>query len=96
MAANSGARIGVANSLKNKFKVCWTDEADPNKGFKYIYLTKEDYDGIVQDHHDTNADGKNVPMPVICTATTTASGEIRYMITDIIGIVSSVAVAGYR
>ena len=88
MAANSGARIGVANSLKNKFKVCWTDEADPNKGFKYIYLSKADYDAVVQDHQDSTAEGKNVPMPVICTPTTTATGEVRYMITDIIGIVS--------
>lgn len=40
MTANSGARIGMAQSLKDKFKVCFVDEADPSKGFKYIYMTK--------------------------------------------------------
>lgn len=28
----------MALSLKNKFKVCFVDEADPSKGFKYIYM----------------------------------------------------------
>ena len=38
LAANSGARIGMAQSLKSKFQVCFNDEADPSRGFKYIYL----------------------------------------------------------
>ena len=38
LAANSGARIGMAQSLKNKFRVCFVDEQDPSKGFKYIYV----------------------------------------------------------
>lgn len=38
LTANSGARIGMAQSLKNKFKVAFVDEADPSKGFKYIYM----------------------------------------------------------
>jgi acetyl-CoA carboxylase / biotin carboxylase 1 len=40
LAANSGARIGMAQSLKSKFKICWFDDQDPAKGYKYIYLTK--------------------------------------------------------
>ncbi len=44
IAANSGARIGMAESLKKLFKICWTDDTDPSKGFQYIYITK----GIVQ------------------------------------------------
>ena len=28
----------MAQSLKNKFKVAFVDEADPSKGFKYIYM----------------------------------------------------------
>ena len=40
LAANSGARIGMAQSLKNKFQVCFVDEQDPSKGFKYIYMAE--------------------------------------------------------
>jgi hypothetical protein len=44
LAANSGARIGMADSVKGRFKVAWQKEEDPNQGFKYLYLTKEDYE----------------------------------------------------
>lgn len=28
----------MAQSLKDKFQVCWQDDSDPSKGFKYIYM----------------------------------------------------------
>lgn len=40
LAANSGARIGMAQSLKSKFRIAWNDESDPAKGYRYIYLSK--------------------------------------------------------
>ena len=43
IAANSGARIGLAEELKHLYKVAWVDEATPNKGFKYIYLSPSDF-----------------------------------------------------
>ncbi|MPC07509.1 Acetyl-CoA carboxylase [Portunus trituberculatus] len=43
IAANSGARIGLAEEIKHMFKVAWEDPAEPDKGFKYLYLTPEDY-----------------------------------------------------
>ena len=43
IAANSGARIGLAEELKNLYKVAWVDEATPNKGFRYLYLSPSDY-----------------------------------------------------
>lgn len=46
MAANSGARIGVAEEVKACFKVGWSDESSPERGFQYVYLTPEDYDRI--------------------------------------------------
>eukprot|EP01041_Mallomonas_annulata_P000604 gene604-1167_t len=79
LAANSGARIGMAQSLKSMFQVCWTDENDPGKGFKYIYLKKVDYDNLL-----VLAEGNENSMPVICTPLET-NGELRYVITDIIG-----------
>ena len=43
LAANSGARIGLANEVRDKFKVAWEDPEDPEKGFSGLFLTPEDY-----------------------------------------------------
>uniref|UniRef100_A0AAQ5ZK67 acetyl-CoA carboxylase n=1 Tax=Amphiprion ocellaris TaxID=80972 RepID=A0AAQ5ZK67_AMPOC len=72
IAANSGARIGLAEEVKHMFQVAWIDPADPYKGFKYLYLTPQDYTRIsstnsVHCHHVEEG------------------GESRYIITDIIG-----------
>ncbi|XP_028270699.1 acetyl-CoA carboxylase isoform X2 [Parambassis ranga] len=72
IAANSGARIGLAEEVKHMFQVAWIDPSDPYKGFKYLYLTPQDYTRIsstnsVHCHHVEEG------------------GESRYIITDIIG-----------
>jgi acetyl-CoA carboxylase/biotin carboxylase 1 len=79
LAANSGARIGMAQSLKGKFQVCWSDEKDPTKGFKYIYLSSADYEYFAAKYKDDATS-----MPVICSPSS-VGGETRYTITDIIG-----------
>ncbi|XP_045594879.2 acetyl-CoA carboxylase isoform X3 [Procambarus clarkii] len=72
IAANSGARIGLAEEIKHMFKVAWEDPSEPDKGFKYLYLAPEDYkkvstlDSIHAELIDDN-------------------GEARYKINDIIG-----------
>lgn len=38
-----GARIGLADELKFKWKIAWINPDNQNKGFKYIYLTEADY-----------------------------------------------------
>lgn len=43
LAANSGARIGLANEVREKFNVAWDDPTDPEKGFSGLYLSPEDY-----------------------------------------------------
>jgi len=43
LAANSGARIGLAEEIKKKFNVAWIDPAEPAKGYRYLYLTPSDY-----------------------------------------------------
>ena len=78
LAANSGARIGMAQTLKKQFKVCWTDDKDPSKGFKYIYLDKDVYESF---HEKYSAD--KAKMPVICKPV--EDDASRMMITDIIG-----------
>ncbi|XP_030647474.1 acetyl-CoA carboxylase 2 [Chanos chanos] len=72
VAANSGARIGLAEEIRHMFQVAWIDPDDPYKGFKYLYLTPQDYTRIsatnsVHCHHVEEG------------------GESRYIITDIIG-----------
>lgn len=80
LAANSGARIGMTQSLKSLFQVSWTDEKDPSKGFKYIYLTKQDYDILLVKYK-----GDTSKLPVFCSPIKGPNGEERYIITDIIG-----------
>lgn len=43
IAANSGARIGVSESLKKVFRVAWRDDTAPNKGYEYLFLSRQDY-----------------------------------------------------
>jgi biotin carboxylase/acetyl-CoA carboxylase carboxyltransferase component/biotin carboxyl carrier protein len=45
-AANSGARIGLAKEVKACFRVAWVNPNDPTKGFKYLYVTPEDYETL--------------------------------------------------
>ena len=86
LAANSGARIGMAQSLKNKFQVCFSDDEDPSKGFKYIYLNEEDYAAMLAKY-----DGNESSLPLLCSAIE-VDGERRYVITDIIGEESDLGV----
>jgi acetyl-CoA carboxylase/biotin carboxylase 1 len=46
IAANSGARIGLASEVKDVFRVEWNDSSDPSKGFKYLYILDKDYQRI--------------------------------------------------
>ena len=82
IAANSGARIGLANELLSLFKVAWDDPSDPEKGFKYLYLTPDDY-------QDLTARGQE---NVIETQLIQDDSENRYKITSIIGLADDIGV----
>ncbi|XP_014484263.1 PREDICTED: acetyl-CoA carboxylase isoform X1 [Dinoponera quadriceps] len=72
-SANSGARIGLAEEVKALFRIAWEDESEPEKGFKYIYLTPDDY-------------ARLAPLnSVKASLIEDPAGESRYRITDIIG-----------
>ncbi|KAK9270500.1 hypothetical protein L1049_026080 [Liquidambar formosana] len=71
LAANSGARIGVAEEMKACFKVGWSDESNPERGFQYIYLTPEDHTCIRSS--------------VIAHELTLENGEIRWIVDSIVG-----------
>ncbi|XP_052203206.1 acetyl-CoA carboxylase 1-like [Diospyros lotus] len=71
LAANSGARIGVAEEVKVCFKVGWSDEVRPESGFQYVYLTPEDY--------------ARVSSSVIAHELKLPNGETRWVIDSIVG-----------
>ncbi|KYN07737.1 Acetyl-CoA carboxylase 1 [Cyphomyrmex costatus] len=72
-SANSGARLGLAEEVKALFRIAWEDENEPEKGFKYIYLTPDDY-------------ARLAPLnSVKASLIEDPAGESRYKITDIIG-----------
>lgn len=83
ISVNSGARIGLAEEVKSLFKVAWEDPDEPEKGFKYLYLTTEDYSKIA----NTNS------VRVILIED---EGEPRYKITDIIGKTDGLGVENLR
>ncbi|XP_056384806.1 acetyl-CoA carboxylase 2 isoform X2 [Hyla sarda] len=83
IAANSGARIGLAEELRHMFHVAWIDPSDPYKGFKYLYLTPQDYTRIssLNSVHCEHVEDE---------------GESRYVLTDIIGKEEGIGVENLR
>lgn len=73
VAANSGARIGVADSVRKIFKVAFKDTEKPENGFDFLYVAKEDYQSL-------NSERKN-----ILVEPATVGGQEVYRVTDIIG-----------
>ncbi|XP_069082673.1 acetyl-CoA carboxylase 1 isoform X3 [Pleurodeles waltl] len=83
VAANSGARIGLAEEIRHMFHVAWEDSADPYKGYKYLYLTPQDYKKVsaLNSVHCEHVEDE---------------GESRYKITDIIGKEEGIGVENLR
>lgn len=71
LAANSGARLGVAEEVKARFRVGWSDESNPERGFQYLYLTPDDY--------------AEMGSSVIAHELKLANGETRWVIDTIVG-----------
>jgi acetyl-CoA carboxylase / biotin carboxylase 1 len=78
LSANSGARIGLAEEVKRLFSVAWTDPSNPDKGFRYIYLTPKDYEALKRNNGLIDEESVNVEL-------IEEDGEKRYKIKDIIG-----------
>jgi biotin carboxylase/acetyl-CoA carboxylase carboxyltransferase component/biotin carboxyl carrier protein len=88
LAANSGARIGLAEEVKRKFQVAWQRPEDPTKGFKYLYLTPEDYATLVPD--------PSVPHPCVKCSRVVDEGETRFVLDDVIGQEDDLGVENLR
>jgi acetyl-CoA carboxylase/biotin carboxylase 1 len=73
LSANSGARLGLAEEIKHLFHVAWEDANNPDKGFKYLYLSPDDFKKV--------SSMNSVQAELIYD-----DGEARYKILTIIGI----------
>jgi acetyl-CoA carboxylase/biotin carboxylase 1 len=73
IAANSGARIGLAEGVKKSFKVAFKDPSKPENGFEYLYMEKEDYQRLGTERNELIAEK------------TILNGQEVFKITDIIG-----------
>ncbi|KIJ20620.1 hypothetical protein PAXINDRAFT_165527 [Paxillus involutus ATCC 200175] len=85
LSANSGARIGLAEEIMDLFLCAWNDEAHPEKGFEYLYLTRENYLKVQE----------KAPS-AIRTAEIEVNGEVRYKVTDIIGLQDGLGVESLK
>ena len=73
IAANSGARIGLAEEVRAAFKVSWVNEKDPSQGVAYLYLEDTDYERL-----KSLGSIQAVPVEV--------AGQRRWRLTDVIGV----------
>lgn len=73
MAANSGARIGLAEGVKKTFKVAFKNPSNPESGFDFLYVNKADYERL------------GVAQEALIATPATVNGEEVFKITDIIG-----------
>jgi acetyl-CoA carboxylase/biotin carboxylase 1 len=73
ISANSGARIGLADEVSDKFKIEWIDPQNPSRGFKYLYLDEADYQKL---NHDK---------PIVIGHKVEDNGRIKYRLDSIIG-----------
>ena len=46
LSANSGARIGMAEEIRSKYKIAWVSPSDPERGIKFLYLEQSDYEEL--------------------------------------------------
>jgi acetyl-CoA carboxylase carboxyltransferase component len=84
IAANSGARIGLAEEVRACFKAAWVDPSDPAKGFKYLYLSTDDYERLCRSdsaaYKEAGAGSNSVNAKKVVE-----DGEERWVIQDIVG-----------
>jgi acetyl-CoA carboxylase/biotin carboxylase 1 len=73
IAANSGARIGLAEGIKKVFKVAFKDPSSPESGVDFLYVSKSEYERLGVARKDLIAEAA------------TLNGEEVFRITDIIG-----------
>lgn len=91
LSANSGARIGLAEELKAMFKVAWIDASNPDKGYRYLYLSAGDYERVKR--YETELGEPIVKTELVVDA---ESKENHYKITDIMGKENGIGVENLK
>lgn len=91
LSANSGARIGLAEELKDIFKTAWIDASNPDKGYRYIYLTAGDYERMKRMEVERGE-------PIVKTELVVDpdTKENHYRITDIMGKENGIGVENLK
>ncbi|KAJ2826052.1 acetyl-coenzyme-A carboxylase [Coemansia erecta] len=89
LSANSGARIGLADDIRELFRPCWRDETDPEQGFEYLYLTQDDYTKL-----EAREEGR--VRSVITEPLTLPCGEVRHRLLTIVGSTDGLGVENLR
>ncbi|KAA8490458.1 Acetyl-CoA carboxylase 2 [Porphyridium purpureum] len=88
LSSNSGARIGLVESLKPMFKVQFRDESNPTLGFEYLYLSEKDYNELPE--------GTVIAERRMCAGSGEKGEEVRYVLKDIIGTAHGIGVENLR
>lgn len=78
MAANSGARIGVASEVWRSLHVAWEQDGIPDSGVKYLYLAPQDY--------------QRLKSQVTADHVTGPRGELRWRLTAVVGAEDGIGV----
>ncbi|KAJ7672696.1 acetyl-CoA carboxylase [Mycena rosella] len=85
LSANSGARIGLAEEALPLFSAAWNDDDHPEKGIKYLYLTRENFLKLEEKGGDS-----------VRTVEIDVDGERRHKITDVIGLQDGLGVESLK
>ncbi|KAL1671884.1 ClpP/crotonase-like domain-containing protein [Schizophyllum commune] len=85
LSANSGARICLAEEIFPLFSVAWNDDAHPEKGIDYLYLTRENFLKVQEKSPGA-----------VRTVEMQAGDQRRHKITDIIGLQDGIGVESLR
>ncbi|KFM26391.1 Acetyl-CoA carboxylase [Auxenochlorella protothecoides] len=78
LAANSGARVGLAEEVKRCLRVEWNVAGEPTRGFKYLYLDEAD-------HADLLARAPPDAPPLASTPLDHPGGR-RHVLRDVVGL----------
>ncbi len=84
LSANSGARLGVADEVVPLLSAAWNDDAQPEKGVNYLYLTHENFLKLEEKG------------PSVKTVEVHENGERRHKITDVIGLQDGLGVESLK
>ncbi|KAG2485379.1 hypothetical protein HYH03_015868 [Edaphochlamys debaryana] len=78
LAANAGARVGLATEVRDCLRVQWLDPEQPEQGWAYLYLEQGDY-------HRLTGDTPPGQQPSVRAEPRATPSGTHYVITDVVG-----------